>query len=268
MPRNFQLIMVMCLTLYLPLSSSYAQGDRPIQHLTDDWENCSMILDPSLTQDAWHRFTQEAGNIFYFHSLTSPKALGAGKFNIAVVTGFTRIDDNSSAWNDTFVHIDSAHYLVSENGILGFPSLSAAYGFSDNIDIGAYFTMNPGTNYSAVGGSIKYSLINDPHKNIFAAVRVSSVFVLLKGESEFNLSVHGIDLLFSRDFNKITPYSGLSVYLSRNHETTDKVNLEDENVIGLLGKVGITAPISFLRLSLELNFAAVTTTAIMVGFDF
>lgn len=268
MPRNYSLILIACFTFYLPLSRSYAQGDRPIQHLTDEWDNCSMILDPSLTQDAWHRFTQEAGNVFYFHPLTSAKALGAGKFTIAIVTGFTGIDDNSSAWNDTFVHIDSAHYLVPENGILGFPSLSAAYGFSENIDVGAYFTMNPGTNYGAIGGSIKYSILNDPEKNLFAAVRASSVFVLLKGESEFDLSVHGVDLLLSRDFNKITPYVGVSAYLSRNHETTDKVNLDDENVIGFQGKVGITAPISFIRLSAELNFAAVTTTSIMIGFEF
>lgn len=268
MPRNYQSIIVTCLTLYLPLSTSYAQGDRPIQHLTDEWENCSMILDPSLTQESWQRFTQEGGLVFYFHSLTSAQSLGAGKFNIAIVTGFTGIDDNSSAWNDIFVHIDSAHYLVSENGILGFPSLSAAYGFSENIDIGVYYTMNPGTNYSAVGGSIKYSIINDPEQNLFAAVRASSVFVLLKGESEFNLSVHGIDLLLSRNFNKITPYGGVSVYLSRNQETTDKVNLDDENVFGFQGKVGITAPLSFLRLSAEINLAAVTTASIMIGFEF
>ncbi len=268
MSRNYPLIMITCLTLCLALSPSYAQGDRPTLHLTDKWNNCSMILDPSLTQDAWHQFTQESGIVFYFHPLTSAKPLGPGNFTFAIVTGFTGLDDNDPAWNDTFQHIDSTHYLVPENQILAFPSLFASYGFNENIDIGAYYTMNPGTNYSAVGGSIKYSIINDPVKKFSVAVRASSVFVLLKGKSDFNLNVHGIDLLLSRDLDIITPYGGVSTYLSRNHETTDKVNLNDENVIGFQGKVGITAPISFLRLSTELNFAAVTTASIMIGFGF
>ncbi len=266
--RKIHITIVAIVVFSLCSSVSYAQGDRPIVHLTDEWENCSMILDPSLTQDAWHKFTQESGNVFYFHPLTSAKPIGPGNFTLAIVTGFTGIDDNDPAWNDTFVHIDSTHYLVSENGILGFPSLSATYGFNEKIDVGAYYTMNPGTNYSAIGGSINYSIMNDPVEKFSAAVRASSVFVLLKGESEFNLSVHGIDLLLSRDINMITPYGGVSAYLSRNHATTGKVDLDDENVIGFQAKVGITAPISFLRFSAELNFAAVTTTSIMVGFGF
>ena len=268
MLREFHIRIAVVAVFSLFHSVSYAQADRPIQHLTDEWENCSMILDPSLTQDAWHTFTQEAGIVFYYHPLTSAKALGPGKFTFAILTGFTGIDDNDPAWNDTFVHIDSAHYLVPENGILGFPSLSATYGISEKIDVGAYYTMNPGTNYSAIGGSVKYSIINDPVERFSVAVRASSVFVLLKGESEFNLNVHGIDLLLSRDLNTITPYGGVSAYLSRNHETTGNVDLDDENVIGFQAKVGVTAPISFLRLSAELNFAAVTTASIMIGFGF
>jgi hypothetical protein len=93
-----------------------AQGGHPHLHINGRWDECSIQLDPSLTQSAWRQFTQEAGLVAYFRPLIDAKPMGKGKFEFSVVQWETAIDDRDAAWNDTFVHPDSAHWLFKETG--------------------------------------------------------------------------------------------------------------------------------------------------------
>jgi hypothetical protein len=88
------------------------------------------------------------------------------------------------------------------------------------------------------------------------------------------MTVYGVDLLASReypvysDWISVMPYAGVSTYLSRTHEKSNVVALQDENVVGVQGMLGIGAQISSVRLAAEYNVAAVSTFSIRLGVGF
>src|SRR5947209_19837513 len=80
-------------------------------HVNPRWKECSFQLDPSLTQSAWHQFAREAGLVTYFRSLTDAEPMGRGRVELSLLQWQTGIHDSDAAWNDTFVHPDSTHWL-------------------------------------------------------------------------------------------------------------------------------------------------------------
>ena len=234
-------------------------------HTNDQWKECSFVLDPSLTQDAWHQFAREAGLVVYYRPMTSAKPMGVGNIELAITNMATSIDDRDPAWDDTFSHPDSTHWLF-DGGALGFPGINARAGITDKIDVGMYFTKNPNANYGFYGGQLQYNLLNDLTTGMAAAIRAS--FVRLFGPEDLNQGIYGLDLLVSKDVNRFSPYAGMSTYLSSIQATTSKVNLDDESVTGLQGMIGVATNFSHLRLSVEMHFASVNTTSFLIGYGF
>jgi hypothetical protein len=254
------------LLLALFHSTSYAHGGGPNVelHVNDRWDECSFVLDQSLTQEAWHQFTREAGLVTYFRPLSSAKPLGVKHFEVALLNWTTQIDETDSAWNDTFSHPDSTHYLA--DGDLGFPGLMLRVGVTDKVDIGAYFTKTPPANYGFFGGQIQYNFLHDMERDVAAAVRFS--YIRLFGPEDLNSSVVGLDVLASKDISRFSPYVGVSGYLARAQETTTKVDLEDENVLGLQGMVGTSVDIYVLKIAGEYNLADVPGYSFKIGYAF
>lgn len=71
-------------------------------HLNHRFRECSIILDPSLTQDQFPKFTREAAQVFTFKLMSPAEPLGAKKFQVGIDYSSTRIDDADPAWNNTF----------------------------------------------------------------------------------------------------------------------------------------------------------------------
>lgn len=247
--------------LALALAVSPLTGQ--ILHVNDEWDDCAIVLDPSLTQEAWHQFVSEVGLVAYFRPLTSAKPLGTKRFEIALVNVSTRIDDADPAWNDTFSHPDATHYLF-DGDALPIPGLMARAGISERVDVGAYFTKNLNANYGIVGGQLQYGLLNDMDSKLAAAARATAV--RLFGPQDLSASVYGLELLASRDVWVLSPYAGVSGYLSRGHERTTKVDLDDENVFGVQGTLGMAYGISHLRLGAEYTVGRVNGYAFKVAF--
>ena len=85
--------------------------------------------------------------------------------------------------------------------------------------------------------------------------------------------VNKVDVLASKRFTltnwaTLSPYAGLSTYLSHAHEKTEAVNLHDENVDGYQGNAGIVAQIYCVRLGAEYNLASVKTFSYKLGVSF
>ena len=98
--------------------------DAPKLHVNPRWKECSFQLDPSLTQSAWRQFTEEAGLVTFFRPLSDARPLGKGRFELSALKWKTNINARDAAWNDTFVHPDSTHWLFEGSG-LEFPGLTA-----------------------------------------------------------------------------------------------------------------------------------------------
>jgi hypothetical protein len=252
-------------------ATGFAQSSRHVRlHVSDRWADCAFQLDPALTQEAWRQFTKEAGLVTYFRPLRDAAPLGARKFEISVVQSVIGIDDHDSAWNDTFVHPDSAHWLYDGSG-LPVPGLMGRAGVTDRLDVGVYFTMNPNANYGFAGGQVQYNFTQQASAGVDASARAN--LVALFGPEDLNLTVYGLDLIASRQYPllarvSIAPYVGVSGYLSSSHEKAAVVSLHDERVAGVHAMAGAVAQISVLRIAVEYDAGSVQARTVRIGAAF
>lgn len=250
-------------------SPAFAQGGHNVKlHVDPTWSQCSFQLDPGLTQAAWHQFTGEAGVVTYFRPLADAEPMGAGKFEVSLLQWRTGIDDTDDAWNDTFVHPDSTHWLFEGSG-LAFPGLTLRAGIAERTDVGVYFTRSIGANYGFYGAQVQQHLVHDTGRNWSGAVRMS--FVSLYGPADLDFTVYGLELVTSRKYAVfsrrafVSPYAAVSTSLSRSHEKTSAVTLQDENVLGAQAMAGVMARISVARIAVEYGVARVRSLSFKVG---
>lgn len=270
-------ILVIASTVASIPSAALAQQSHPELHINPRWRECSIQLDPSLTQAAWRQFTGEAGVVTYFRPLTDAESMGKGKFELSVLQWKTGIDDHDAAWNDTFVHPDSSHWLFEGSG-LEFPGLTVRAGVTDRTDVGVYFTKSPGANYGFYGAQLQRNLVQGAGgaggaggNGWSAAGRVS--FVSMYGPEDLDFTVYGLDLVASRKYAVLSrvflsPYAVASTSLSRSHEKTAAVNLQDENVLGVQATIGAVAQFSMARVAIEYGVAKVPSLSMKVGFGY
>lgn len=244
-----------------------AQTDRPKLHVNPRWKECSFQLDSSLTQSAWRQFTREAGLVAYFRPLADAEPMGRGNFEVSMVQWKTGIHDTDEAWNDTFVHPDSTHWLFEGSG-LKFPGLMLRAGVTGTTDVGLYFTKNPRANYGFFGGQLQHRLAGGASDDWAVSTRAS--FVSIYGPEDLDFTVYGADVLVSKSMKlggwvTVSPYAGVSSYLASSHEKSSVVNLGDERVLGAQASVGAAVQISKARLAAEYNVATVRTFSLKVG---
>ncbi|MCI0706241.1 MAG: hypothetical protein L0Y80_01980 [Ignavibacteriae bacterium] len=266
-------ILIAAFLLALIQSTAFAHGGgKNVKlHINPRWKECSVQLDPALTQDALREFAQEAGLVAYFRPLVAAKPMGSGNYEFSILQWATAFDDTKPAWNDTFVHPDSTHWL-KEGDRLGFPGLTFRAGITERIDVGMYFTKNPGANYGFWGGQVQYNFAESSEDRWASSARMS--FVSLHGPDDLDLTVYGIEVLASKDYTlysdwvAISPYAGVSTYLSTAHETTTAVSLRDERVFGVQGMIGAVTQISIASLAIEYNVSTVNTLSFKIGVAF
>ena len=270
MTRPLASAFVLAATLASFPSVARAQGGHNVTlHINPRWKQCSIQLDPALTQAAWRQFTGEAGVVTYFRPLADAAPMGTGRFEVSLLQWQTGIDDEDAAWNDTFVHPDSTHWLFEGSG-LAFPGLTARLGVAARTDVGIYFTKAIQANYGFYGAQLQQSVLHDPDKRWSGAVRVS--FVNMYGPDDVGFSVYGADLVTSKTFDlfskriALSPYGAFGASLSRSHEKSAAVSLADESVWGAHGMLGVAARYSVVSLGVEYGVARVQSFSIRVGF--
>lgn len=262
---------VFILVLFHSEAIAHGSNKNVKLHVNPKWSECSFQLDPALTQQAWHEFTEEAGLVAYFRSMKNAKPIGVGNYELSIHQWETAFDDTRSAWNDTFVHPDSTHWL-KEGDRLGFPGFTFRTGITDEIDVDVYWAKNPNANYGFFGGQVQYAFYNNVLNHWTASARIN--FMSLYGPADLDLTVYGIDLLASKeyavysDWISISPYAGVSTYLSASHEKTVVVSLADEKIVGVRGLFGAVTNISMARLAVEYNIAAVNSLSFKIGIEF
>jgi hypothetical protein len=267
MKRTFLASAGVMLAIAMNAAPAAAQHGHPTLHVNTRWDQCSFQLDPSLTQAAWRQFAREAGLVVYFRPLVDAKPMGKGKFEVSMLQWKTGINDEDSAWNDTFVHPYDTHWLFEGSG-LSFPGLMVRAGMTNTTDVGVYFTKNPEANYGFFGGQVQRNLIGGAGRSWAAATRLS--FTSLFGPEDLDFTVIGWDLLASRDFPlarwaTLSPYAGISSYFGRAHEKSAVVNLKDEYQGDSQVMVGAALRLSALRLGIEYNRASVNSVSMKVG---
>lgn len=271
--KSLLTVFALCSSTVLMAQHTHDHGDQKDVdlHVNSRWRECSFQLDPSLTPSAWKEFTREAGLVVYFRPLTDAKPMGAGNFELSLLQWSTAFDDTKDAWNDTFVHPDSVHWL-KEGSNLAIPGLTFRIGLTDRLDVAAYWTKSPGANYGFYGAQAQYNLLNNAERKWSTSMRGS--FVRMFGPEDLNLTTYGLDLVTSKEFvlhekwARLAPYAGVSTYLSCTHEKSAVVDLEDEMAFGVQANAGVVAKIAFARIAVEYNFANVNTLSLKLGASF
>lgn len=253
----------------LPIALGLIQAPASAQtlHLTNKWKECSFQLDAALTQRAWRQFTGEAGVVTYFRPLTDARPMGRGRFEVSLLQWKTGIDARDAAWNDTFVHPDSTHWLFEGSG-LAFPGLTARVGVTDRTDVGVYFTRNPNANYGFYGIQLQRGLTTNADGKWSAAARAT--VMSLFGPDDVDFSSYGADMVVSRRYVlhhkvSVSPYAVVSGSLSRAHEKSAVVSLADESVFGAQAMVGASAQFSLARVALEYGVGRVPSFNVRIG---
>ena len=247
------------------LSTSYAQGDGSdvYWHIEPSVKECSIELNPSLTQEQFKKFTKQSALLTTFRALSSAEPLGSMNFSFGIDYSYTPVDQRDPAWINTFTHPDEDCPL---GDAVVMPTLRGRLGISDNVDIGAYFTKAPEANYGFLAGEIKYAVLQESEK--VPAVAIRPTFVTLLGVDDMDLNVYGVDFSASKKFGMFTPYLGIREILAVGTETTSKVDLDRESVWATQGIIGVTFSISRFNFAAEYNIAEVSTFAITTGFNF
>src|SRR5262245_62645512 len=122
MNRVLNTATIAAVVIALSQSVALAQNPNVTLHVNPRWKSCAIQLDASLSQAAWHQFTRDVGVVAYFRPLADARPLGRGTVELSLLQWGTNVDETSSAWNDTFVHPDSTHWLT-EGGPLAIPGL-------------------------------------------------------------------------------------------------------------------------------------------------
>jgi hypothetical protein len=263
--------LVICLLMLSTVRSYSQQHDHTHLHVGTKYKDCSFQIDSALTQNDWEQFTREAGLVAYYRPLVDAKPLGKWNFEFSILQWKTKIDDSDNAWNNTFVHPDSTHWLT-EGPRLTIPGLAGRVGITNKLDVGVYFSKNFQSNYGVWGAQVQYNLVNDTTKKWSASARATCSAIF--GPEDLKVNIYGIDLLASKDFRVyrdwayLSPYAGVSSYLSCSHETTSKVDLKDEKLLGGQGMIGVVAKLSIARIGVEYNFAKRSTLSFKLGIAF
>jgi hypothetical protein len=238
-------------------------GHTPDLHVDSGLEECEIHLSPLLTQGQFKKFSREVGLILSFKSLSSAESLGSGKWDIGVDFAYTPIDDSDPSWNNTFSHPDDEHYLGNS---ISFPFVHARLGVTDELDVGAYFTTNPTSNFAFLGLETKYAFMKESGRKPSAAVRAT--YATLLRVDDVQLNTFGLDFTFSKKWGRFTPYVGISGSYTIGQEKTDFLDLDTERVWASSNIIGTEFAIGFLKLAAEYNFADVSTFSFKTGFNF
>ena len=244
------------------LSSSSAQtnGSDIYWHTDHNVKDCSMVIDPSLTQGEWRTFVKQVGAVTSFKTLASAKPLGFMEYVVGIDMSYSPIDQHDRAWINTFTHPDETCPL---GDVIAIPTFRGRIGVSDRMDVGAYWTSAPDANYGIVGAEFRYAL--SAESETMPAVAARGSVTILTGVSDFDASIYGLEASASKTIGYVTPYAGLRGILAVGSETTTKVDLSREMIPLAQAFVGVTGSIWVLDVAAEYNVSVVNTFALVVG---
>ncbi len=248
-----------CISLFCEVP---AQGEDVYWRIDPNVKSCSMDISPDLTQDQFHRYIRQLAFIASFKSAEPAQTLGKNHFSMNIDYSYTPINQHDPAWINTFVHPDAGCPL---GNAIKLPLLRAEYGISDSVDVGLIYSEAPDANYGLLGAEVKYALVDGSETGAAVAARASIVRLL--GVADYDFDMVSLDVLASKKW-LITPYGGLRVSYARARETTDEVNLSDENIIDVQPFLGLEYAYRKFRLAVEYDIGEVSTLVLSLGARF
>lgn len=268
----FLLFLFILLAIAGKLSAHGSSSDPDVElHVFENgetWTSCSFQIHESLTQQQFNQFAREAGSITYFHGLSGASQLEKGKFEVTLGNTYTPIDQTSGAWNNTFAHPaaeegGAPHWLGDQVMI---PHLRARMGIGRKWELGGYITRDFNANYGFYGWELKRSKEIREDAGAYSALRLSHS-ELFRPE-DIKLKTFALDWTFSKKWDYLEVYGGLSGARTVARERSDKVDLKREKVWSPTVLAGAQFQYKWAVLGVQGEYGVVNTAAMKVGVSF
>jgi hypothetical protein len=150
-----------------------------------------------LTQDEFHRLSQDLGSALSYKPLTPSEPLGLFGFDLGLAATDTKVKNG-----DVFQKAG-----VSNISNIVVPQARFNLGLPFGIDVGAMAGAAPDTNVRLYGGELRWAFIKG--STTMPAVAIRGSYTQLAGVDQLDFNTKGIDLSISKGFALFTPYGGI-----------------------------------------------------------
>jgi hypothetical protein len=253
------------LPLLLILGPAVAHADDPVLHVDASVDDCEVRFAPELTQAAYHRFAREFGSVSAYKQMGAPGVIDRKGLSLGIEYMAFQVDEHAPAWNDTFVHPDATHWLGEDKR---FPKLKLRVGVGRRTDVGAYYTMNPESNYGWLGIDVKHELLRQqPGMPVTLAVRGAYTKTLFV--DDMDMHALSADVSAGHTFRyHITPYAGVGTDAVLARETSPMVTLDTEyNTVGR-AFAGVELALRGLRIGAEAHYSEIPSGELQMAYVF
>jgi hypothetical protein len=163
------------------------------------------------------------------------------------------------------VHPDATHWLGSTQS---FPKLRLRVGVADDTEVGAFFTMNPRSNYGWVGIEAKHALLRqDAQTPVTVAVRGAYTKTLFVHDMDMHALSGGVSV--GRTFwDRLTPYLGVGADAVLARETSSAVSLKTETALAPHAFAGLEVSFWRLAMGIEAQLGAVPSAQVQMAAQF
>jgi hypothetical protein len=150
----------------------------------------------TLSQDEFHRLSQDLGAAFSYKGVTPATPLGLIGFDVGLEVTDTKMENS-----DLF-----ARAGAGSQSRLVIPKLHIHKGIWGGFDLGAFIAMAPDVDATLIGGEARYAVLDDTLTTPAIGLRISGTKATGTGDLKFNTVA--ADVIVSKKFTAITPYAG------------------------------------------------------------
>jgi hypothetical protein len=150
-----------------------------------------------LTQDDFHKLSQDLGAALSYKPLTPTAPLGLTGFDVGVAVTATSIKNSDV--------LQKAG--AGDHSTLPVPSLRVHKGLPFGVDVGVMVGAVPGTNVRLYGAELRYAIVSGGAAT--PAIGVRGSYTKLTGVDQLDFDTKGLDLSISKGFAMFTPYAGV-----------------------------------------------------------
>ena len=151
----------------------------------------------TLTQDEFHKLSQDLGAALSYKPLTPAEPLGLFGFDLGIAATTTKIE-NPAVFQKAGAG-DVSNVTV--------PSVRFNLGLPLSLDVGVMAGAAPGTNIRLYGAELRWAFVKGG--TAMPAIALRGSYTQLSGVDQLDFNTRGVDLSISKGFAFFTPYAGI-----------------------------------------------------------
>jgi len=218
-----------------------------------DFNSLSLLA----SQAEFKQVAEDLSATLAYKPMTSAEGLGITGFDINASVGATSLQSRDV--------IKRAAGNRDVPSALPTATVRVQKGLPLDIDIGAAYTVIPGSSASALSGEVKWAFI--PGGTVTPAVAVRAFYTSMSGLGDVKLHSQGIDVSVSKGFALVTPYAGVGLVASK--ASTESGQWASESYTQGRVFAGVNVNLAVVNLGVEADETGKDTTlGVKLGWRF